>query len=111
QTGKSARPSRPRRRIALILTLLAVLIGVPIALVAAIRTNGGAPIYDSPASAPTAPVAIVFGAGYSGKSLSPVLYDRVMTGVELYKLRKVHKLLMTGDNGHLGYSEPDAMKA
>jgi vancomycin permeability regulator SanA len=81
-----------------------------IAIVGTVRGNGGGRIYTEVADAPSAPVAVVFGAGYSGGVLSPVLEDRVITGVELYKAGKVRKLLMTGDNGRRGYSEPDAMK-
>jgi SanA protein len=77
---------------------------------AVIDGNGGARIYTDLDAVPNAPVAIVFGAGYSEHALSPVLRDRVDTGVALYKMHKVRKLLMTGDNGHLGYNEPDAMK-
>ena len=79
-------------------------------IIADIHGNDGAVIYTVDES-PLAPVAIVFGAGYNGKALSDVLFDRVITGVQLYKAGKVHKLLMTGDNGRAGYSEPDAMKA
>ncbi len=57
------------------------------------------------ASAPTRPVAIVFGAA------SVILTDRVATGVELYKAGKVRKLLLTGDNSRNGYNEPAAMRA
>ncbi|MEO7719417.1 MAG: ElyC/SanA/YdcF family protein [Capsulimonas sp.] len=75
-----------------------------------VRTEGQ-PIYRDVSQAPPAPVAIVFGAGYSGNALSSILSDRVNVGVDLYKAGKVKKLLMTGDNGHVGYNEPDAMKA
>lgn len=56
------------------------------------------------AAAPRRPVAIVFGAA------GDILTDRVTTSVELYKAGKVQKLLMTGDNGHDGYNEPEDMK-
>ena len=59
----------------------------------------------TPETAPGAPVAIVFGAG------GAVLEDRVRTGVDLYHAGKVRKLLMTGDNGRVGYNEPETMKA
>ncbi len=53
------------------------------------------------------PVAIVFGAGvYPDGRLSPMLADRVATGVALYKAGKVQKLLMTGDNSIPTYNEP-----
>ena len=61
---------------------------------------------------PEAPVAIIFGAGLRGDgSPSPILRDRVSTGAELYHLRKVSKLLMSGDNRSENYDEPSAMKA
>ena len=48
--------------------------------------------------APTEHVAIVFGAGLRrGGRPTPVLYDRVATAAELYRLGKAGKLLMTGD--------------
>lgn len=55
-------------------------------------------------SAPARPVAVVFGAA------GDVLSDRVQTAVDLYKAGKVQKLLMTGDNAHLSYNEPQEMK-
>ena len=70
----------------------------------------GRPIYADPASAPNLSVAIVFGAGYGKKGPSAMLYDRVATGVRLYQLGKVRKLLMTGDNGRANYNEPAIMR-
>lgn len=62
--------------------------------------------------APSAPVAIVFGAGLRRDgSPTPVLRDRVETAVELYQLGKVQKILMSGDNRFLDYNEPGAMAA
>ena len=56
-------------------------------------------------------VAIVYGAAaYKNGKLSDALYDRVFTGVKLYKSRKVKKLLMSGDNSRKGYDEPTAMR-
>lgn len=50
------------------------------------------------AEAPAAPVALIFGAGVRRNgSPTPVLYDRIATGVELYHAGKVQKLLFTGD--------------
>jgi vancomycin permeability regulator SanA len=58
-----------------------------------------------------APVAIVFGAGLRRDGgLTPVLSDRVATGVDLYFEGKVQKLLMSGDNRTLYYNEPGAMR-
>lgn len=56
-------------------------------------------------------VAIVYGAAvYKNGRLSDVLYDRVKTGVELYKSGKVKKILMSGDNSRKEYDEPTAMR-
>lgn len=56
-------------------------------------------------------IAIVFGAKvWDNGELSPVLYDRVITAVELYRSKRVKKLLMTGDNPSANYDEPTAMK-
>ena len=59
---------------------------------------------------PKRKVAIVFGAGVFNNLPSPVLYDRILAGAELYKAGKVSKLLMSGDNRLLGYNEPEVMR-
>lgn len=60
---------------------------------------------------PSAPVAIVFGAGLTRDGQpSPVLRDRVATAVQLYFDGKVQKILMSGDNRFVDYNEPGAMK-
>ncbi len=56
-------------------------------------------------------IAIVFGAGiWENGELSPVLYDRVITAVELYRAKRVKKILMSGDNSTENYDQPTAMK-
>lgn len=56
-------------------------------------------------------VAIVFGARvYDDGSPSNTLYDRVLTGVELYRAGRAGKLLMSGDRKNDNYDEPAAMK-
>ncbi len=56
-------------------------------------------------------VAIVFGASvYSNGDLSPILEDRVDTAIELYRARKVDRILVSGDNRHPSYNEPKAMQ-
>lgn len=68
-------------------------------------------VYSSINNIPQSSVALVFGAGIrpNGK-LTDVLNDRVTTAVELYKIGKVQKLLMSGDNGTKTYDEVSAMK-
>ncbi len=68
--------------------------------------SAGTPIYYAAKDAPVLPVAIVFGAGLD----NPVIDDRVQAGVDLYKAGKVRALLLTGDNGRVGYDEPGAMR-
>lgn len=63
-------------------------------------------------NAPSAQVAIVFGAGLTRDGQpTPVLRDRVATAVDLYLAGKVQKLLMSGDNRQITYNEPAAMRA
>ena len=60
---------------------------------------------------PTRRVAIVFGAEVKKDGTpSVILKDRVETAVELYKSRKVEKLLMSGDNRYVDYNEPESMR-
>ena len=54
---------------------------------------------------------LVLGAKvYEDGSLSPVLGDRVATGVRLYELGAGKKLLLSGDHGQIEYDEVNAMK-
>lgn len=62
-------------------------------------------------SVPARRVAIVFGAGlWRDGSPTPILKDRVETAARLYFAGKVEKILMTGDNSHVEYNEPEAMR-
>lgn len=55
---------------------------------------------------------LVLGARvYEDGSLSPVLGDRVNTGVSLYFSGAGKKLLLSGDHGQVEYDEVNAMKA
>lgn len=63
-----------------------------------------------PSEAPSAPVAIVFGAGLNQDGTpTRLLKDRVEAAVELYQAGKVKKLLMSGDNRFIYYDEPTSM--
>jgi vancomycin permeability regulator SanA len=65
---------------------------------------------EIPASEPRR-VGIVFGARvWADGTPSHSLYDRVLTGVELYRAGRVTKLLMSGDRQNDAYDEPAAMK-
>lgn len=54
---------------------------------------------------------LVLGAGvWSDGRPSPMLEDRLLTGVELYKNGASERLLMSGDNGRKDYDEVNVMK-
>jgi vancomycin permeability regulator SanA len=60
---------------------------------------------------PTQKVAVVFGAGIRPDNTpTPMLADRVTAAVDLYKLGRVQKLLMTGDNSRIDYNEVMVMQ-
>jgi vancomycin permeability regulator SanA len=59
----------------------------------------------------TSTVGLIFGAGLEDDgSLKPMLKDRVLAGVALYKSGKVSMLMMTGDDGRRYSDEVGAMK-
>ncbi|HZK20660.1 MAG TPA: ElyC/SanA/YdcF family protein [Oscillospiraceae bacterium] len=53
---------------------------------------------------------LVLGAGIWGDSLSPLLEDRMLTGIALYKDGVSNRLLVSGDHGSDDYDEVNAMK-
>ena len=115
--GHNPRPpkahGRPRRWwvTALYLLLAAPLLAVALVLLVRGWTHlrYGRLIY-SVETVPPRRVAIVYGAAVWGDGqLSPVLADRVRTGVALYHAGRVEKLLMTGDNSTIYYNEPTHM--
>ncbi|MCS6814222.1 MAG: YdcF family protein [Cyanobacteria bacterium] len=67
--------------------------------------------YESPQQVPNERVAIVFGAGvWADGTPTPMLADRIQAAVALYRLGRVQKLLMTGDNSTIYYDEVTTMK-
>jgi len=68
-------------------------------------------VFTSPEAAPANHVALVLGAGLRRDGFpTPILYDRVVTAVDLYQAGTVNKLLMSGDNRYDWYNEPEAMR-
>ncbi len=68
-------------------------------------------IYISPQSLDPAPVALVFAGGaYEDGTLSEMTAERVRRAVELYKMGKVDKIMMTGDDGNVAVNEIDPMR-
>jgi vancomycin permeability regulator SanA len=67
-------------------------------------------IYD-PREAPPRGTAIVFGAGLRRDGTpTAVLADRVAAAADLYRLGRVHLLLLSGSTRPGGYDEPEAMR-
>ena len=88
--------------------IIAAIVPLLLRLAVSMRFHGDMYTIDT---IPPRPVAIVFGARvYPSGALSAMLYDRVATGVALYKAGKARVLLMTGDNSTVEYDEPTAMK-
>lgn len=94
--------------------LLAVLAGLGLlAPVAATAYVGAATLpfrHEAPASTPAERVAVVFGAGVRGDRPTRILRERIEAAAELYRLGRVDKLLMTGDNSSPDYDEVTAMR-
>ena len=70
-------------------------------------------IYNEISEAPNAKaeVAIIPGAAVlSNNDLSPILKDRVDTAIKLYELKKVSKIIVSGDNSTVGYNEVNPVR-
>jgi SanA protein len=67
-------------------------------------------LFKNAEKVPACKVGIVFGAGVHGNIPSNYLRDRLDASIELYKNKKVQKLLLSGDNGRDAYNEIIVMK-
>lgn len=70
-------------------------------------TNYSKPyLYNSIEDVPQAQAALVLGAAvFTNGALTPVLQDRAITAIELYKAGKVSKILVSGDNSRFSHNE------
>lgn len=68
-------------------------------------------VFESSDDAPPRYTAIVLGAKVWGTEPSPILEDRLQTGLALYRARKVKRILVSGDHGSEAYDEVNAMRA
>lgn len=53
---------------------------------------------------------LILGAGVRGDGPSPILEDRLLTGIELYKRKFSNKIVVSGDHGQINYDEVNVMK-
>ncbi|MBV6627573.1 MAG: YdcF family protein [Rivularia sp. (in: Bacteria)] len=91
-----------------VLLLSAVI--TPLALHFYVKTVTSSRRHNNPNQIPSQRVAIVLGAGIYNNRPSPMLADRISAAAKLYKLGKVQKLLMSGDNSSEDYDEVTVMK-
>ena len=90
--------------------IIVILVAVLLVCNLVITHQAAAHIVKTPAEAPLAQAAIVLGARvYADGTPSPMLIDRLETGIKLYKLGKVGKLLLSGDHGQADYDEVNVM--
>ena len=54
---------------------------------------------------------IVLGAGIRGSNPSPMLEDRLLTGIDLYTKKISNKIIVSGDHGKENYDEVNVMKS
>jgi SanA protein len=95
---------------------------IPIALLAsaglfcygtnrAVLNNSEGKVFSSPETVPNEPVALVLGAApYINGFKNPFFWLRINAAADLYRARKVAKILVSGDNGTKIYDEPTAMR-
>ena len=54
---------------------------------------------------------LILGAGVKDGKPKPMLRDRLLTGIELYKSGAAEKIIMSGDHGRVDYDEVNVMRA
>lgn len=111
--GRGSRFGTRLRRAAVLVAAAILVAGVgAVAANAYVVARGGMYVAPSGDEAPSAQVAIVLGASVSAAGRpSPMLADRLQTGIGLYESGKVRKLLLSGDHGTIPYDEVNAMRA
>ncbi len=112
-------PKKPTKatliKLGCLVVALMLLFGIAVlSLSAAIRASQKGDIVDTEmlaAEDAKADCILVFGALVRADgTLSDMLRDRVITGVELYKTGYAKKILMSGDSEHSDYDEVGAMR-
>ncbi len=78
---------------------------------AAVLSIGRRGVYERAGAVPPRAVAIVLGARvWDDGSPSDVLEDRLAVALDLYRMGRVRRILVTGDNGSNRYDEVTAMQ-
>lgn len=75
-----------------------------------IKTETDLLIWITSNEIPKTKLGVIFGAGFNGNKPSKFLNDRLDAGISLYKLKKINKLLLSGDNVNDAHDELTVMK-
>lgn len=109
-SNKNHPPRRRRRPVLVALLTVILLIGlIPLVLRALVQARYGALIHADAAQVPGGRTALVFGAAVRNGRPTTVLRDRLDAAIQLYRLGKVERLLLSGDGRAQEYDEPGVM--
>lgn len=100
---------RLKRLFILAVLLFAVAVFVP-NLIMVKQTEGKIILSEQAVMLSDIDCAVILGAGVRNGEPTPMLRDRLLTGIELYKSGAVKKLIMSGDHGSEDYDEVNIMK-
>ena len=105
---------RKAKRIFIVLTVAALLLAAAVFVPNCIVVNKAkSNIITSEEAAQPSDIdcAVILGAGIRDGKPTPMLRDRLLTGIELYKSGAAKKLIMSGDHGSEDYDEVNIMKS
>lgn len=94
--------------IVIILVILVALLGINFFVIA--KTKNKILTEEQAKALEDVDCILVLGAGIWGENPSPMLEDRLLQGIELYKDGISHKIIMSGDHGEENYDEVNVMK-
>lgn len=94
--------------IVIILVILVALLGINFFVIA--KTKNKILTEEQAKELEDVDCILVLGAGIWGENPSPMLEDRLLQGIELYKNGVSHKTIMSGDHGKENYDEVNVMK-
>jgi len=108
---KTRKPLTRKKKILLIASLICLLAsGIGFVAINYHVEQTGDSFTVSVDRAPEADAALILGAAVSPNGmLSGILQDRMDRGIQLYRAKKVKKLLLSGDHGEASYDEVTAM--
>lgn len=94
----------------LIITIIIILVALGINLFVIASTKENIITEDEAKEIKDIDCILILGAGVRGNNPSPMLEDRLLQGIELYKRGVAKKIIMSGDHGSKNYDEVNVMK-